>query len=499
MLNSISFLKKKIIVFILICTFGFCLIPFVNVSYGAEYEYLASNLKDLGLFLGTGDGFALDEPCDRLMGAVILVRFLGKESDALSQDNLHPFIDVNDTYANKYIGYLYSKGLVQGQTDSSYGTGEMTSNQFATLMLRSLGYKDNVDFTWKNAVSNMKTLGIIPLDEVLKIEGQDFNRDLAVLLCYRTLLANPKGSTKALINKLLWEDVFTTDQLANTKNGTIILKADMPDLILDYTYVNNAQELEDLVLLSMRNNQLGVGFSVPGMTKDQLMEVYDNIISRYHWKAVLYPSVGECYDGYIYPHIGISDYLMMEYYYQDPERYQKSYQFYRKDLIDYNDSYQSLSEWAEKIDGIVTKTTAADMEESEKVKSLHDYLAENTEYDTSYLGSACMAPHYAEQVIFEGHGVCDGYAEAFKILMNGAGIECKVIYGNTPYGLHAWNQVKIDGEWYNIDVTWDDTSSGKRISYDFYCVPDSVFLESHQSEEICNAERCTSRKYYRMF
>ncbi len=79
------------------------------------------------------------------------------------------------------------------------------------------------------------------------------------------------------------------------------------------------------------------------------------------------------------------------------------------------------------------------------------------------------------------------------MLMNAAGIECKVIYGSTTRGgYHAWNQVKVDGVWYNIDVTWDDPDSGSTIYYDYFCVSDDVFLKEHDAEEICGAFACNN-------
>ncbi len=131
------------------------------------------------------------------------------------------------------------------------------------------------------------------------------------------------------------------------------------------------------------------------------------------------------------------------------------------------------------------------MSQKQKVKALHGYLILNTWYDRAAEGNLTMSPHFAKQIIFENYGVCDGYSEAFKILLNAAGIECKVIYGDTPYGLHAWNQVKIDGIWYNVDITWDDPDDGSKILYDYFCVSDKKFLKDHYKiEDICEPAAC---------
>lgn len=54
-------------------------------------------------------------------------------------------------------------------------------------------------------------------------------------------------------------------------------------------------------------------------------------------------------------------------------------------------------------------------------------------------------------------GTCRAYSLAFKDAMDKLGIECVVVVQDDK--LHSWNQVKIDGKWYNVDVTWDSNNS----------------------------------------
>jgi len=81
-----------------------------------------------------------------------------------------------------------------------------------------------------------------------------------------------------------------------------------------------------------------------------------------------------------------------------------------------------------------------------------------------------------------GQAVCQGYALAFKLCMDILGIESKVILGMTPEGKHAWNAVKLDGEWYYIDVTWDDPvpdAEGK-VVYNYFNVPQWWIEQEHE-------------------
>ena len=52
--------------------------------------------------------------------------------------------------------------------------------------------------------------------------------------------------------------------------------------------------------------------------------------------------------------------------------------------------------------------------------------------------------------------VCQGYALITYKMMKEAGIDCRIVTGEGKGVSHAWNIVKLDGLWYNIDCTWDD-------------------------------------------
>ena len=99
----------------------------------------------------------------------------------------------------------------------------------------------------------------------------------------------------------------------------------------------------------------------------------------------------------------------------------------------------------------------------EKLKSIHDYLANNVVYDNTI----------AEPNIFDVYGalingvcVCEGYAEAFKLLCDREGIPCITVVGTGNGGAHKWNMVQMeDGEWYTMDATWDDQESNIYYSY----------------------------------
>ena len=101
---------------------------------------------------------------------------------------------------------------------------------------------------------------------------------------------------------------------------------------------------------------------------------------------------------------------------------------------------------------------------------LNNYLIDNCEYDKKN-----SQRHNAYGALVDGRAVCDGYSKAFQLLCNRLGIECVGIEGtsaefNAANGEstdgHMWNCVKIGGEWYHVDVTWND--SGDHIQRYLY-------------------------------
>ncbi len=99
----------------------------------------------------------------------------------------------------------------------------------------------------------------------------------------------------------------------------------------------------------------------------------------------------------------------------------------------------------------------------EKLKSIHDYLANNIVYDNTISKSNIYDVYGA---LINGVCVCEGYAEAFKLLCDREGIPCITVVGTGNGGAHKWNMVQMeDGEWYTLDATWDDQGSKTYYSY----------------------------------
>jgi hypothetical protein len=141
----------------------------------------------------------------------------------------------------------------------------------------------------------------------------------------------------------------------------------------------------------------------------------------------------------------------------------------------------------------------ADMEgmtDFEKVDYMNTYLALNstflfgqeTETEANYNSTIYNA--FAGGTEKQGDVQCVGYAHAVQYLADRTGIECMVITGvNDKNESHAWNVVKIGGEWYNFDITWDDpildTPNYKNVRHMFTLVPDAWILDiTHFSQNL---------------
>ncbi len=171
----------------------------------------ASALKQLGLFKGVSEtDFALDRAPTRAEALVMLVRTLGKEAEALSGSFKHPFTDV-PSWADKYVGYAYEKGLTRGVSATQFGAGSTDSDMYLTFMLRALGYSDAAgDFSWNAPDALAKAVGILPDS----ISTSSFLRADVAIISWAALEADLKGGMQRLASKLIDEKVFTVDAYA---------------------------------------------------------------------------------------------------------------------------------------------------------------------------------------------------------------------------------------------------------------------------------------------
>ena len=111
-----------------------------------------------------------------------------------------------------------------------------------------------------------------------------------------------------------------------------------------------------------------------------------------------------------------------------------------------------------------------------KEKYVHDALADCVIYD---LYSDMNQSAYSAAV--SGRTVCAGYARAMQYVLQQLSIPCYFCHGYAGEP-HAWNIVCLDGEYYNVDVTWDD--HGDEIIYDYFNKTDADFRSNHVRRDL---------------
>lgn len=143
------------------------------------------------------------------------------------------------------------------------------------------------------------------------------------------------------------------------------------------------------------------------------------------------------------------------------------------------DELSSMNIASERAARQIMEQLTPDMDDYDKLKFFHDYLILNCENDTE-------SP-YSDTIygaLVQKKALCEGYAKAYSYLCNLAGIENVIVTGqaNVP---HMWNMVKLGGNWYHVDVTWDNSDDDLRkdypgvILYQYFMVTDSVIKNNH--------------------
>lgn len=142
-----------------------------------------------------------------------------------------------------------------------------------------------------------------------------------------------------------------------------------------------------------------------------------------------------------------------------------------------DDAYPSVASIVNKAVSQAKQKT--DDSEYEMALCLHDWLLEQLEYDNSLKWSS------AESALTRGLGTCQAYESAYAKLLSAAGIENAET--RDTYDGHTWNAVKLDGDWYQVDCTWDDTSDNFYGDLDqrhlYFCLTDELMAIAHPGHE----------------
>ncbi len=228
-------------------------------------------------------------------------------------------------------------------------------------------------------------------------------------------------------------------------------------------YIDSQEELEDMVLEQASHYKNYITFYThQNPDYFDYNQVFHNIVSRNTY-------IGTELYAFSYTYTGQSGVYCCELRLDDPALHRVLMTEFRAKEIAFH--YRNLES------------------DYEKVKAVHDYLALFNEYNITF--------DCGFNALWVGETCCNGYSYAFYAIMEELGIPATCEFGNS----HAWNTVFVDGEWYNIDVTWDD-QGGNGVGYDYFLKSDADFKGHHHgaatADESLPVRGREAKSYYRM-
>lgn len=396
-----------------------------------------------------------DNPVNRLEIALMLYRLCGSDVVAAAC----PFTDVPEEYQTA-VGWLYASGVTHGISRECYGTAEITRVQFLAMLSRLLDWETNLsDQAWDETLFESELVRLAGENQLLP---PGLNKEIFTHAdAYLILLALMERQYPEMQHPI-------RPELSRPNQITL--------------YVHSYQDAEDQIssALLYAPARLGVVFedNCPEEEIEAFLEKYDlereGFDSEPPFTMVANTSGGL--------HSNLSRWA------------DRSFRFSFTDYAPAYLAYLDTADWlrcfddeaySEKIlefrEEMILTLAAEDADDYTKVRKAHDLLIRMASYDmaeydaiTQGGGSLRGDAHSITGFLSNGVIVCDGYAKTFQWMMRCLGVDCFVVYGKGNNDNHAWNKVRVNGVWYNMDVCWDDTGS----CYDYFLKSDSSFRQN---------------------
>ena len=376
-----------------------------------------------------------------------------------------PFMDVPEKYAPA-VAWLYQEGITNGIAEELFGTGEVTKGQFLTMLSRLLSWEIQEEDIWNGGHNDLlmaaaEEHGLIPAG----VSKDSFTKgDMYLILLELACSDYPEGCAPV--------------RPEMSRPQEIILK------------VSSFADAEAQILSAMQfaHSRIEVLFPVdaPSTEIQRFVAKYDNADGNY-----------DAFSGLI-------SYLNTEYggYYAFSKRSARAYVLYFSSYAPAYLAWLDLSDWLRCfedeeysrhiqafVEAHITSLTPKNSSDYTKVRLAQELVCERATYDwTEYDAikwkntNAHLAAHTICGFLNNGIIVCDGYAKTLQWVLRCLGVESFVVYGVTTNNNdnHAWNKVKIDEEWYNIDICWRDTGCGDL----FFLKSDDYYLRNqHQFKD----------------
>ncbi len=134
---------------------------------------------------------------------------------------------------------------------------------------------------------------------------------------------------------------------------------------------------------------------------------------------------------------------------------------------------------------VLAEIVTEDMTPAQKERSIYSWLVGSVAYDQSHydpLTGADRNSYTPYSPLLEGKGVCLGFASTFQLLLDMCGVECLTVVGAAYSSRedHAWNMVRLNGNWYCVDPTWDAGRADSRLWLFFNVTSNWMAMTDHQ-------------------
>lgn len=148
---------------------------------------------------------------------------------------------------------------------------------------------------------------------------------------------------------------------------------------------------------------------------------------------------------------------------------------------------KEISDINDEVDKVIKDVVKDETDKKKIIRLIHDYIIDNTKYDKDRADKNIVkyASNTAYGVLFEGYGICSGYADTMGIFLNRYDIPNYKIASEN----HVWNAVQLDGKWYHLDLTWDDplTDTGDDIVlHDYFLISSETLRGLDMSQHTYN-------------
>lgn len=307
-------------------------------------------------------------------------------------------------------------------------------------------------------IATSLVLGLIFLQEYIK---PDENEELA-------FVENPVNKNDKIQNNTVEEDIKTPEIVENPISkieDTNIKNVNYDNVKVNKYFYNQLEEPSKTIYKAFTQNKENMK---TGTYKIELGTLFSNILKQENGQEELGKFYQSAIEAYTYDNPDVF-YLNPKKMYLNIETTTRgknvTYNVFINNgneanyLIDEFNSKEQVDNAIVEIENIknqIISNRTGNVYEDMKV--VHDYLVDNISYDSSISKSNIYNIYGA---LINKECVCEGYARAYKYILDELNIPCILVIGTATNGEgntenHAWNYVKLNNSWYAVDTTWDD-------------------------------------------